>query len=127
MYWTCSRFCKVITVEEIVTKASYYNQEISQSHTADQLKAPGGRAMEHSLSQDIKKTVQAKQPALFTINVIAKLDGLKVLNNKQGPNTEPQQTIVAKISRLRRDSSLNDWGLKCILLVPNIHPRCCCF
>ena len=37
------------------------NQEILQSDTADQPMAPSGRATEHRISQDIRKTGEAKQ------------------------------------------------------------------
>ena len=45
-------------------KASEYEQKIPKSHTTDQLLAPRGRSTECLLSQDIRKTVKAKQPAL---------------------------------------------------------------
>ena len=45
-------------------KASEYDQDIPQSHATDKATAPWGRAIEHWLSQDIKKTVKVKQPAL---------------------------------------------------------------
>ena len=40
------------------------NQEIPQSDTADQPMAPPGRATEHRISQDIRKTGEAKQLVL---------------------------------------------------------------
>ena len=46
-------------------RASEYDQEIPQAHTADQPMAPRGRATEHRLLQDTRKTVKAKQPAFF--------------------------------------------------------------
>ena len=47
-----------------IKKASEYDQEISQSHIADQSTALWERATEHWLSQDIRKTVKVKQPVL---------------------------------------------------------------
>ena len=47
---------------------SEYDQEIPQSHTADQPTAPWGRATEHIQSQDIQKTIKAKQPALSSLS-----------------------------------------------------------
>ena len=40
------------------------NQEIPQSDTADQPMAPLGRVTEHRISQDIRKTGEAKQLVL---------------------------------------------------------------
>ena len=62
--------------------------------------------------------------------MIAKLESMP----KQTPNTEPQQkwevhkTInqQQQSHHLKTDSSLSLWGLKCILLEPNLHPRFCC-
>ena len=45
-------------------KASECDQKIPQSYSADHTKAPQGRAKEHWLSKDIRKTVIVKQPAL---------------------------------------------------------------
>ena len=45
-----------------VKVVSEYDQEIQQSQTADNTVAPRGRAAQPS--QDTKKTIQAKQPAL---------------------------------------------------------------
>ena len=44
-------------------KVSENDQEIPQSHTADQSTAPRGRATEHIQQQDIRKTIKEKQPA----------------------------------------------------------------
>ena len=51
--------------QHFVRKASEYDQEIQQSHTADQPTTPLVRATEQWQSQDIRKTVKTKQPALF--------------------------------------------------------------
>ena len=48
----------------ILKKACQYDQEMPQSHTADQPTAPWGRATDHFLSQSIKKAVNVKQAAL---------------------------------------------------------------
>ena len=45
-------------------KASEYDLLIPKSHTTDQPMVLRGRAAEHRLSQDIRKTVKAKLPAL---------------------------------------------------------------
>ena len=52
---------------------SEYDQEIPQSQTADKPMRPQGRAKQQS--RDIRKTNQAKQPALsYPIKMIAKLE-----------------------------------------------------
>ena len=47
---------------------SEYDQEIPHSHTAYQPTAPWGRATEHRQSQDIQKTIKAKQPSLSSLS-----------------------------------------------------------
>ena len=62
---------------DALKKVSEYDQEMPQSHTADQPTAPSwGRFTERQQKQDIKKTIKAKQPALslFLVKVIAMLE-----------------------------------------------------
>ena len=66
---------------------SEYDQEIPQSQTADKPMAPRGRATQPS--RDTRKTNQAKQPVLFPIKMIAKLEGTQ--SNVQ-QNIEQLQT-----------------------------------
>ena len=81
-----------------MTLKSKHDQEIPQSHTADKPTVPCGRALEHLQSQDTRKTINIKERALSLfpiemIEMIAKLDGHKVLKN-----TEPSQTLGATIN-----------------------------
>ena len=60
----------------IIENLSEFDQEIPQSHIAGQTTAPRGRAKKQS--HDTRKTIIAKQPALFfPLKMIAKLKGLK--------------------------------------------------
>ena len=52
---------KVLNHEQEV---SQYDQDMEQSHTADQQEAPRGRDSEHQQLNDSKKTIKVKQPAL---------------------------------------------------------------
>ena len=45
-------------------KVREYDQEMPQSHTADQPVALSGRSTEHQQPQYIRKTIKVKQPAL---------------------------------------------------------------
>ena len=69
-------------------KTSEYDQEMPQSHTAHQPMASRGRATEHWLSQDTRKSNHLSLPHQDD----CKLDGHKVLNNKtrttQNPHTQ---------------------------------------
>ena len=77
--------------------------------------------------------------------MITKLDGHKVLNYKQGPNTGPIQTMGATVNnkstttmttesqplvRTAAQASVCVWGggggAKCIVQVPNLRHRFCC-
>ena len=112
------------------------DQEIQQSHTADQPTAPRGRATEHYQSQDTRKTTKAKQPTLSLVKLIAKTRKdtkyMHTQNKDQTQNSHKQWEVHKTMNqqhqnlRLRPDSSLSHWGLKCILLAPNLCPRFCC-
>ena len=79
---------------------------------------------------------QSKATSLFfLIKMIAKLVGHTALINKSKDLTnylhnqrEQELTMDQQQQnhRLRTYSSLSTWGLKCILLVPNLRPRFCC-
>ena len=49
---------------DLKTIKSEYDQEMPQSHSADQPMTPGGRGTEHKQSHDSKKTIKVKQLAL---------------------------------------------------------------
>ena len=101
---------------------SEYDQEIPQSHTADQ---PTHREEE---PEDIYSF-------RFLFKMIAKLEWTQVMHNKAKTNTEPPQTMGSSLTidqqqqnhRLKTVSSLSHPGsLKRILLALNVRPRFCC-
>ena len=63
--------------------------------------------------------------------MIAKLEGQKVLNNKVPPETMGatinNKSISEGTTTLLLTAAYATRGLKCLLLVPNIRPRFCCF
>ena len=61
--WSQSSLClKYIPVKRLAASHhNEYDQEIPQSHTADQPTAPLGRATTHKQSHDIRKTIKVKQ------------------------------------------------------------------
>ena len=65
-------------------KASEYCQEIPQSQTADEHKAPQGRNTEHGQQQH---NLSIATSSLFLNKMIAKLEGALKHTTKQGPNT----------------------------------------
>ena len=121
---------KVDLTLEIVSE---YGQEIPQSQTADKPMTPQRRATQQP--RDTRKTNLAKQPALsLPIKMIAILEW--TYSNVQHNNDQLQtptmgvpinQKSQQQNHRLRTDSSLSHWGLICILLILNLHPRffCC--
>ena len=65
-------------------------------HTADQPTAPRGRATEQAVSQDTRRTVKIKRPALSSPSrLLQNYKDTKYSITKQGPNTELPQTMVA--------------------------------
>ena len=63
-------------ISSFFKKVSEYDREIQQIHTTDQLTTQGGIDTEQEQSQDTRKTIQVKQPALSS-----KQDHLKKQTN----------------------------------------------
>ena len=91
-----NRYWNVLTLLKAKSnlKVSEYEHEIPQSHTADQPMAPWGRATEHIQSQDIQKTIKAKQPDFSSTSILLQnWKGHKIMHNKTKTNKEPPQTM----------------------------------
>ena len=78
-----------------------------------------------------KQNWQSSQLTLFPIKMIANLEWTKSnaqnIKQLQNPTMREQSATNQQQQNhhLRTDSSLSHWGLKCILLVPNLRPRFC--
>ena len=75
-------------------KGCEYDQAIQQSHSADQFKAPQGRATENAQSQDIRKTIKVQQLAISsssseykTINDVLVLSTVKTRTKRSDPQS----------------------------------------